>query len=195
MNHTHTFSPRTIVLVGMLSALVFALSSVEILIPLSFGDGTRIHFGNIMCLLSGVLFGPMVGGLASGFGSMIYDLTHPLYITEFWITFLTKFAMGALAGLLAQKTFAKLHSVPRVLLAGLGGQLGYLVLYLAKTAIQQHFVNGLPWQGVGVVLVGKLAVSGFNGLMAVVCCTLLAPPLAAALHKSGLFKNRPRHAG
>lgn len=192
MNHTRTFNLHTLVLVGVLSALVFALSSVEILIPLSIGEGTRIHFGNIMCLLSGVLFGPLVGGLAAGFGSMIYDLTHPLYISEFWITFLTKFAMGAITGLLGKNVLAKAPGAPRALLAGLGGQLSYLVLYLGKTAIQQRFVNGIPWNGVTLVLISKLVVSGFNGLVAVACCTLLAPPLALALDKTGMFKPTPR---
>ena len=97
MQQSKKFDMHSVVLVGVLAALVFALSSVEIVIPLSLGDGTRIHFGNIMCLLAGVLFGPLTGGLAAGFGSMIYDLTHPLFISEFWITFLTKFAMGFVA--------------------------------------------------------------------------------------------------
>ena len=187
------FDLRTLVLVGVLSALVFALSSLEI--PIAIGDGTRIHFGNIMCLLAGVLFGPLVGGLAAGFGSMIYDLTHPLYMAEFWITFIMKFAMGFLAGWLATRPLAHLRTVPRVLLAGLGGQLTYIALYGIKTAIFQHFVYGIPWNAVWVVVFGKLAVSGVNGLIAVVCCTLLAPPLKTALDKAGFFRGRGAHAG
>ena len=190
MQRTKKFDVRQIVLVGVLSALVFALSSLEI--PIAIGDGTRIHFGNIMCLLSGILFGPVVGGLSAGFGSMIYDLTHPLYIAEFWITFLTKFAMGFVAGWLAQKPLAHMRAVPRALLAGLGGQAAYLVLYMAKTAVFQRFVYGNPWDAVVLVMLGKLAVSAINGLMSVACCAVLAPPLAAALDKAGLFRTR-RH--
>ena len=38
--------------------------------------------------------------LASGFGSMLFDFTNPLYIAESWITFITKFFIGFLACLL-----------------------------------------------------------------------------------------------
>lgn len=191
MQASKKFDVRQIVLVGVLSALVFALSSLEI--PIAIGDGTRIHFGNIMCLLSGVLFGPVVGGLSAGFGSMIYDLTHPLYIAEFWITFLTKFAMGFVAGWLAQRPLAHMRAVPRALLAGLGGQVLYVALYAGKTAIFQHFVYGNPWNATLLVVAGKAGISAINGLMAVACCAVLAPPLAAALDKAGLFRKR-QHA-
>ena len=177
---------RTMVLVGVLAALVFALSSLEIPIPLA-GDNTRIHFGNIMCLLSGVLFGPMVGGLAAGIGSMIYDLTHPLYTSEFWITFIMKFAMGFVAGFVAKYLPVSVKMFPRTLLAALSGQVLYFVLYLGKTAIMQHFVMGLVWPAAMAIVGAKAIVSGINGLLAVVCCTLLAPPLRTALDNAGLF--------
>lgn len=193
MQGSKKFDVRQVVLVGVLAALVFALSSISI--PIAIGDGTRIHFGNIMCLLSGVLFGPVVGGLAAGFGSMIYDLTNPLYITEFWITFLTKFAMGFLAGWLAQKPLAHMRAVPRALLAGLGGQITYIALYGTKTTIFQHYVYGNPWVAVWPITLGKMAISTVNGLLAVACCAVLAPPLAAALDKAGLFRPRRPSAG
>lgn len=191
MQPNKTFNLKTIVTVGLLAALVFALSYIQIQIPVGAGDNTRIHLGNIMCLLAGLLFGPLVGGLAAGFGSMLFDLTNPLYISEFWITFLTKFAMGWLAGWLATRPLKKLPAVPRSLLGGLGGQLCYIVLYLGKTAVMQHFVYGIPWPATWVVVATKGAVSGINGLLAVVACTLLAPPLAAALKSAGFLPKRP----
>ena len=62
-----TVNIRTLVLIGVLSAMVFVLSMVSWQI----GEVSRIHFGNIMCLLAGVLFGPLVGGVAAGLGSML----------------------------------------------------------------------------------------------------------------------------
>ncbi|MDR0380899.1 MAG: ECF transporter S component [Oscillospiraceae bacterium] len=168
---------QTLVLIGVFSALVFALSYISIPIPVSFGDNTRIHLGNIMCLLAGVLFGPMIGGLSAGIGSMLYDFTNPLYFSEFWITFITKFAMGWVAGLPATRVLRRLPAVPRALAAGAAGQLVYIVLYLLKTAVMQRFVYGLPWPGVWVVVGAKALVSGFNGLVAVAACTVLAPAL------------------
>ena len=72
------FSVRQLAAVGLLSALVFVFSWVQIPI----GDVARIHLGNVFCALSGLLFGPLVGGLASGFGSMLFDFTNPAYIAE-----------------------------------------------------------------------------------------------------------------
>lgn len=194
MLHKKSFSLQTIVLVGVLSALVFALSSISIQIPLSFGEGTRIHFGNIMCLLSGVLFGPLVGGLSAGIGSMLYDFSNPLYASEFWITFLTKFAMGFMAGFIALITRNKLATFPRILLASIAGQLTYIVLYLFKSAIMQHYINGNPWPATWVVVSGKAVISSINGLIAIVACTLLAPPLLAGLNASGLFRPKSGHS-
>ena len=85
--------------------------------------------------------------------------------------------------------------VPRALVAGLGGQATYIVLYLLKTMVMQHFVYGNPWPAVWVVVAAKGAVSSVNGLIAVVCCTLLAPALRKALDTAGLFTGqRPRPA-
>ena len=41
--------------------------------------------------LSGLLFGGISGGLASGIGGALYDLTNPLYITSAPVTFISKF--------------------------------------------------------------------------------------------------------
>ena len=67
---------KKIAVTGLLSALVFLFSWVQIPI----GDVARLHLGNVFCALSGLLFGPLVGGIASGFGSMLFDFTNPAYI-------------------------------------------------------------------------------------------------------------------
>lgn len=172
------------VIVGVLSALVFALSWVSI----PFADGARLHLGNVMCLVSGVIFGPLAGGMASGIGSMLFDFTNPIYFSDFWITFLTKFAMGFIAGLLANKLPKKIPNAARVLIAGLVGQITYIILYLGKNAIQQLLLgSALPaiW---GVVSV-KGITSLINGAVAVVACTLLAPPLSAALKAAKILNK------
>lgn len=193
MERSRNSSVRRVALVGILAAMVFALSMVQIQIPITaFGDKTRLHLGNVMCLLSGVLFGPFVGGLASGIGSMFYDFTNPLYVSEFWITFLTKFAMGFMAGFMAKKPFARLPAVPRALFSGIVGQGVYIVLYIIKTIIMQRVVMGLVWPGVWAVVATKATVSGVNGILAVAGCTILAPILRTALDKAGLFSDEPR---
>ena len=83
------FTIQKMAAVGLLSALVFIFSGVRI----QFGEVAAVHLGNGFCALAGLLFGPGVGGLASGIGSMLYDFTNPAYIAESWITFLTKFCL------------------------------------------------------------------------------------------------------
>ncbi len=196
MSGTKTSFPiRRVVLIGVFAALVFALSWISIPIPLAIGENTRIHFGNIMCLLAGVLFGPLTGGLSAGIGSMLFDFSHPEYASEFWITFITKFAMGFVAGVLARHLPKKIPVFPRQLVGAVCGQAAYIVLYMAKTFLQQRYLYKIQLELVWPILLGKLLASAANGLIAVVGCVILAPILKAALDKAGLFKAlQPRHS-
>ncbi len=70
-----------VTLTAVFAALVFVSSMLSVPIPVAIGDVTRIHLGNIFCLLSGFVLGPVAGGLAAGLGSALYDVTNPAYIT------------------------------------------------------------------------------------------------------------------
>lgn len=179
-------SVKTLALIGVLSAMVLVLSMVSIPI----GSFTRLHFGNIMCLLGGMLFGPWVGGLSAGIGSMLYDFTDPRFISEFWITFIMKFAMGFVAGWLARRTANRRHFAHNYLVPAVGGQLVYLALYLAKLALQQHFVMGNPWAAVGPVVGLSALTSGVNAAISVAACLVLAPAVSGVLRRSGLFAQQ-----
>ena len=100
----------------------------------------RIHLGNVFCALSGLLFGPLTGGLASGFGSMLFDFTNPLYIAESWITFITKFFIGFLAGLIAHRSGN--ISLGRDVLGASVGSVTYVALYLLKSFIMKFYIEG-----------------------------------------------------
>ena len=63
------FSTYQIVFVAVMAALVCVVTFFRF--PLL---GSKVHFANAMCLLSGMLFGPMLGGLAAGLGSMLYTI-------------------------------------------------------------------------------------------------------------------------
>lgn len=180
------FQLKTLVLVALLAALVLVLSFISIPI----GEISRIHFGNIMCLLSGLLFGPLVGGFAAGLGSMLYDFTNPLYVSEFWITFLTKFAMGFAAGLLNRYVLKALAQKLRLVVSAAGGAALYVVLYLAKSVIVQRFVMASPWPAVWPVVATKAVASSINAVLAVVGSVLLALALGPVLRSAGLFKDQ-----
>ena len=55
-----------IVFIAMLAALVCVVTLYRF--PLL---GSKVHFANAICLLSGLLMGPAAGGLAAGLGSAL----------------------------------------------------------------------------------------------------------------------------
>lgn len=80
---------------AMLAALCF-LSTFIIKIPTFHG---YIHLGDCMVLLSGLLLGPLYGGLAAGIGSMLSDILAG-YISYAPGTFLIKFLAAALCAII-----------------------------------------------------------------------------------------------
>ena len=151
---------------GLLSALVFVFSWIQIPI----GEVARIHLGNVFCALSGLLFGPLTGGLASGFGSMLFDFTNPLYIAESWITFITKFFIGFLAGLIAHRSGN--ISLGRDVLGASVGSVTYVALYLLKSFIMKFYIEGQALGAVQTQLVTKGVTSLINAVLAVVVSVL-----------------------
>ena len=186
------FSTKQIVQIALMAALVFVGTNLRIKIPVG-GDGTMLHLGNVFCLLSGLLFGGLPGGLAAGFGSAIFDLTSE-YASEAWITFINKFAMGFVAGLVAQwgakhpQALATLRL--RTVLGAILGSLTYVLLYIAKTMIWQHYVYGVAWPAVWPIVAVKGAVTLTNGFIAVGASLLLYFALRPALERANLLSKQ-----
>ena len=96
-------SARTLASVGIFAALTF-LATFVIKIPTpTFG---YIHIGDCFVLLSGLLLGPVCGGLAAGIGSALSDLLAGYAV---WVpgTFLIKFLTAAVAA----KIFVRLRRI------------------------------------------------------------------------------------
>ena len=142
MENKRSITTKKIVLAGLMAALTVAGSALRITIPIDIGGTTSFHLGNIMCALAGLLLGPWLGGLAAGLGSAIYDMLNPLYLSECWITFLSKGAYGLVAGLVAW-CGCKRWSYIKATVATACGALTYAVLYLAKS----YFYSGLLIKG------------------------------------------------
>lgn len=187
-----TFSVRRLALVGMLAAVVFAGNYARIVIPLSIGGQTSFTLANIFCCLSGLILGP-VGGLASGVGSALYDLTNPIFAADCWITFLTKGAMGLCAGLAVEGARReKRLTYPRALLATGVGCVAYYILYFAKTFFYTGLVKqGLPAPGAWLLVLEKIPASLFNGAIALIA----APPIALAILRALKGANLDRMLG
>lgn len=176
-----TFSTRKLAYLGLMTALVFASNYARIVIPISIGGNTAFTLANIVCCLSGLLLGP-IGGLASGLGSALYDLTNPLYAAECWITFLTKGAMGLVAGAVAFQLLKKEGGrYGKYLAAGALGCVAYYILYFFKTFLIAGLFAEEGSAALGLAaIIGKIPASVFNAAVAII----VAPPLALALEKA-----------
>ena len=173
---------------ALMTALVFAGSYIQFYIPTGI-DNTRLHLGNVMCLLGALLFGKTKGGLAAGLGSMIYDLTNPLYISTCWLTFIMKFAMAFICGIIAHPKKRAAGEKPSALYSTIGaacGALGYVVLYLLKNYIENYLVLGMELEVVIAAMVTKGTVSLINAIISVPAALLLAAALRPALKSAGL---------
>lgn len=190
MANTNTKSSKSsgyllnIIAVGLMAALVYVGNYIQFKIP----NGvlvTRIHLGNSMCLLAGLLFGARRGGLASGIGAMLFDLFDPVYIVSAPYTFFSKFAMGWAAGLLNRRESK--NKTANTIVAAIIGQLVYIVLYLIKSFFTVLIIGGTAeaaWTAVGT----NAITSSINGVLAVIISVPLYFALKKALKASGFNK-------
>lgn len=177
---------RQVAFVGIMAALVYVTSAyLQINIPTAIGS-TRLHMGNVMCLLSGLLLGPLQGGLAAGIGSMFFDLTNPLYIASAPFTFAFKFLMAWICGIIAHKCGKEV--LWKTILGAVLGAVSYVILYLGKSFIEDHLVLGLPLDAVILTVSQKGLVSTVNGIIAAVVSVPLYLTLRPLLQKANLLK-------
>ena len=186
MEKHSSVSTRKIVFTALMAALTVAGSALRITIPVDIAGTTSFHLGNIMCALGGILLGPWYGALSAGLGSAIYDMMNPLYISEAWITFLTKAAYGLAAGLVI-KCSPKPWTYARATIATLTGALTYAVLYLSKTCFYSGMLmKGLPLEAAALTVITKLPATTFNAVVAIVFAPVLAVSIRRALEQNRL---------
>lgn len=166
---------------ALMAALVFVTSWAQVKVPAGPLGDQRFHLGNVMCALSGILLGPGWGGLASGLGSLLYDLTDPGRIMELLITFVTKGLYGVVSGLVFWKGFKGKCTYPALAVSTLCAAVAYIAIYLGKNVVY----NGLLMQGLTLpaavtAMTLKIPSSLFNGVVAVV----FAPIIGLALYKA-----------
>ena len=88
---------------ALLAALCFvSFTFFQIKIPMpGGGDATSLHIGNAFCVLAALLLGGGYGGLAGALGMTIADILDPVYIVGAPKTFVLKFCIGLIVGLVA----------------------------------------------------------------------------------------------
>ena len=187
MEKRNKFTVYDMVVIGLMAAVVYVATSLRVEIPTPMGK-TMIHMATVACLISGLLFGPVRGGLSAGIGSFFFDIFNG-WASSAPFTLVFKFVIGFLAGLI---TGGKKAGPGRTLLASAAGSYAYVVLYLTKDFIRDLLLGGAFETAVADISV-KAVTSLSNGTLAIVIATLLAPALRAALEKAGVM-NRLAHA-
>ena len=139
---------------ALMAALVFVSTQFNIKIPLGMGVTSMISFGNIFCILSALLLGPIYGGLAAGIGSFFFDLLDPVFITSAPFTLVFKFIMAFVCGKIAYSGGHTADSHKRNLIASIAGLLAYIPLH--------ELVHGLCMKYFGA----KKVHSGYAGVYA-----------------------------
>ena len=180
-----------IVFAGVMAAIICVITTFRI--PLG---QSKVHFANSMCLLSGLLLGPVWGGTAAGLGSAIYDVLLGGYsFFDALITFVSKFAMAWVTGILYQKWVLKKEEkswkenlfpliIPCVL-----GALTYVALYMLKTWLFKLYVEPVPVDTIPGIMVAKLIPSLINAAFAVVTAPIFFHAVRPALKAGGILKQ------
>lgn len=128
------------------AALMAAMTCVVTMllkIPIPNTNGGYIHPGDAFVLLSGIILGPLYGGLSAGIGSMMADLFAG-YAQYMFATFIIKL-LAAMAGAYSYRHIRG-HSV---ILAGVFGgvivTLGYFICDRILSGTLEAALAGVPF--------------------------------------------------
>ncbi len=145
----HKFSIHTMVLIGLFSALCYVALLFKIPIPSPVGK-PFLHMGNMFVILAALLFSGTIGGLSGSIGMGLFDLMNG-YASSVPKTFLLKFGIGAIVGIVASKgdkedakSPIKLISIASVILICIGTTLFIISMTLGNeitvTGIEKKLV-------------------------------------------------------
>ena len=157
MGYSYPTDSLTISIIGIFAALICVLTMV-IAVPVPATQGF-INIGDAGVMITGLLFGPIIGGIAGGIGSALADifLGYTIYAPA---TLIVKGLEGFIVGLIAnpKKNYKKLNfrDVLAVIIGGAVMVIGYFVyeLYLFgfHAAIYESILNGTIQFGVSVIV-------------------------------------------
>lgn len=174
---------------GFLAALCYiGFAFFKIDIP----NGPAFHFGNVFCVLAALLLGGYWGGLAGAIGMTIGDLTT-IYVTSAPKTFLLKFMIGLIVGLVAHQ-FLKLgrdHSARYVTGATVAACISGMAFNIVADPVVGYFYKtyllGIPQDLAKSLAQISAVTTAVNAVIAVILASAFYLALRPALKKAGLF--------
>lgn len=179
-------------LTGLMAALSYVVFTfLQIKIPLPGGDATSIHLGNAVCVLGALLLGGVYGGIGGAIGMTIGDLLDPVYIVYAPKTFILKFCIGLITGLIAHqigkisKSNDQKHVVTFIILAAVGGLLFNVIFDPLVGYFYKLLILGKP--AAELTLAWNVASTSINAVTSTIASVLIYLALRPALKKAGLF--------
>ena len=179
---------------ALLAALCFvSFTFLQIKIPMPGGDATSLHIGNAFCVLAALLLGGVYGGLAGAIGMTIADILDPVYIVGAPKTFILKFCIGLIVGLVAHRIAKINESTDKKyvfrwsLIASIAG-LGFNVIADPLVGyFYKQYILGQPQQMAEVLAKWSTATTFVNAVVSTVLVAVLYNVLRPVLLKSGLL--------
>jgi uncharacterized membrane protein len=179
---------RNIAFSGIIAAVSFVVFTF-LKIPMPGGTGA-LHLGNAVVVLGALILGGFWGGLGGTIGLVIADLIGP-YAPYAPTTFVLKFAIGLITGLIAHK-FGKINEQndPKKLfmwvsLAAAGALLFNFIFAPLVNYFYNIFIIGKS--AADLTLMWNIATSGVNAVASVIVSVVVYMALRPALKKSGFF--------
>ena len=176
-------------LMAALSYVVFTFLQIKIALP--GGDATSLHLGNAVCVLGALLLGGVYGGLGGAIGMTIGDLLDPVYIIYAPKTFLLKFCIGLLTGLVGHKigkistSNDRKHVLKWTVIASICGMVFNMIFDPLVGYFYKRVIIGKP--AAEVTLAWNIAATSINAVLSVIAAVAIYMALRPALRKSGLF--------
>ena len=176
-------------LMAALSYVVFTFLQIKIALP--GGDATSLHLGNAVCVLGALLLGGVYGGLGGAIGMTIGDLLDPVYIIYAPKTFLLKFCIGLITGLVAHKigeistSNDTKHVFKWTLIASICGMVFNMIFDPLVGYFYKRVIIGKP--AAEVTLAWNITATSINAVLSVIAAVAIYMALRPALRKSGLF--------
>ena len=181
-----------IVFTGVFAALSYVVYTfLQFRFSITGVHATSIPPGNDLCVRGALLLGGVYGGLGGAIGMTIGDLMDPVYILYAPKTFLLKFCIGLITGLIAHNLGKITYQTDTkkvfkwVTLATIGGLLFNVIFDPLIGYWYKRLVLGKP--AADVALVYSIGSTTFNAVVSAVVAVAIYTALRPALKKAGLF--------
>lgn len=126
---------RDIVITGLMAAIIFVLTYINIRLPFSMNDGGLIHLGGVGLIIACYLLMPVNSALAGGIGMGLFDLLSP-YAVWAPFTFFIRFFQGFVFSKLLLKKDVKFEILGLIMFTIID-MAGY---YIAEGIIYGNFI-------------------------------------------------------